>query len=323
MAKIEIRAGVPVGWWTPLYREGDRWQCKCKCGVEKSVLSFALRSGDSTKCRNCADRLKRKPDLIEIKVGIPIGWWTPLHPEGKYWRCRCKCGVEKKVKSTDLRSGGSTKCKACHGRTRRKVEYVEIKVRVPIGWWVPLYQDGKYWECRCKCGTKVKVLTRSLRAGISKKCRNCAIKETAAKGRAGKVAKGMKHAEKAARERAQRSGETILYLGSKGDKKSFFIKCNCGFEREVIASTAQIRQGVGQCRSCLISVKPNTGTCVVCTKTVPPYRSNRNCCSEKCLDIHKNQQWLAREGNKKFLVMNLVTALEETNFKKEKSNART
>lgn len=39
---------------------GDaRWWCKCSlCGDKYSVRGFTLRNGQSTKCRNCARRMR-------------------------------------------------------------------------------------------------------------------------------------------------------------------------------------------------------------------------------------------------------------------------
>lgn len=34
--------------------EGNRYLCRCECGLEKEVLGYYLRSGKSTKCRQCA-----------------------------------------------------------------------------------------------------------------------------------------------------------------------------------------------------------------------------------------------------------------------------
>ena len=34
--------------------EGNRYLCKCECGVEKEVVGYYLRSGKSKQCRSCA-----------------------------------------------------------------------------------------------------------------------------------------------------------------------------------------------------------------------------------------------------------------------------
>jgi len=43
--------------------EGNRYLCKCDCGLEKEVLGYYLRTGKSTKCRKCSyASQKNKPN---------------------------------------------------------------------------------------------------------------------------------------------------------------------------------------------------------------------------------------------------------------------
>lgn len=52
--------GIKFGKWTVLSfvsylrGEGNRYLCRCDCGIEKEVIGYYLRSGKSTKCRKCA-----------------------------------------------------------------------------------------------------------------------------------------------------------------------------------------------------------------------------------------------------------------------------
>lgn len=64
--KIEEKSDTRYGYW--IVREFDKisnhgdakWWCTCNlCGRDVSVNGFALRNGTSTKCKNCARRLKR------------------------------------------------------------------------------------------------------------------------------------------------------------------------------------------------------------------------------------------------------------------------
>ena len=66
MKLINERNGAQYGYWTVLKfhkisPHGDaRWWCKCElCGNTYSVNGFALRTGKSTKCQDCARRLRR------------------------------------------------------------------------------------------------------------------------------------------------------------------------------------------------------------------------------------------------------------------------
>lgn len=52
--------GKTFGSWTVLqficYKksDGNRYLCKCNCGIEKDVIGYHLRVGKSTQCRKCA-----------------------------------------------------------------------------------------------------------------------------------------------------------------------------------------------------------------------------------------------------------------------------
>lgn len=61
--------GKTIGKWTVLefisYErgEGNRYLCKCECGLEKEVIGYYLRSGKSTQCRKCSYKnQKNKPN---------------------------------------------------------------------------------------------------------------------------------------------------------------------------------------------------------------------------------------------------------------------
>ena len=61
--------GKVIGKWTVLnfisYKksEGNRYLCRCECGLEKEVIGYNLRSGKSTKCRKCSYKdQKNKPN---------------------------------------------------------------------------------------------------------------------------------------------------------------------------------------------------------------------------------------------------------------------
>lgn len=66
MKLIKEESNAHYGYWTVLKfhkisPHGDaRWWCRCElCGQMTSVNGFSLRNGTSTKCRDCARRLRR------------------------------------------------------------------------------------------------------------------------------------------------------------------------------------------------------------------------------------------------------------------------
>jgi len=67
--------GTKIGKWTVLkfasYKrcEGNRYLCRCECGLEKEVIGYYLRSGKSTQCRSCAAK-KNKLWLHQERFSI-------------------------------------------------------------------------------------------------------------------------------------------------------------------------------------------------------------------------------------------------------------
>jgi hypothetical protein len=59
-------------------------------------------------------------------VGQTFGLWTVLQKverrrrhENRIWLCRCRCGVEKRLSTYQLRQGLSLSCRSCHHRQGR------------------------------------------------------------------------------------------------------------------------------------------------------------------------------------------------------------
>jgi hypothetical protein len=114
-----------------------------------------------------------------VSVGQIFGRWTVLafsHKErrsGRFWQCRCNCGVARAVSEGNLLRGLSTSC-GCYKRegtrerfiqmnARRAEKPMEIRLRLFAGQrftrWTVLEFSGKandgtqLWKCRCECGT--------------------------------------------------------------------------------------------------------------------------------------------------------------------------
>lgn len=84
-----------------------------------------------------------------------------------YWRCRCVCGREITLPRSSLVGGKQTACRrACRfpdmtGRTFGRWTVLR-RTRSPSGKW------GRWWKCRCACGTEAVRPTRQL--GVRKSC---------------------------------------------------------------------------------------------------------------------------------------------------------
>lgn len=116
-------------------------------------------------------------------TGKVFGYLTALEPcKGKnpkesYWRCRCKCGKETVVQTSNLKSGNSTSC-GC--KTAEKLRY-DI-VGKTYGEWTVLERvedpNDKHtkWLCRCSCGTERVVYQDNLIGNKSASC-GCKVVE--------------------------------------------------------------------------------------------------------------------------------------------------
>ena len=93
-----------------------------------------------------------------------------------YWVCRCRCGVEKEIRSDALRADGGTRSCGClriaavkalghhHPPDERFSRLVIIKQAGTIK------KRGRVYLCLCDCGEKVKVQGQHLRDGLIKSC---------------------------------------------------------------------------------------------------------------------------------------------------------
>lgn len=82
-----------------------------------------------------------------------------------YWRCRCACGRELTLPRSDLVGGKRTAC-------RRACRFPDMVGRT-FGRWTVLgrvrrSEPGRWWRCRCACGTEAIKPTRQL--GVRKSC---------------------------------------------------------------------------------------------------------------------------------------------------------
>jgi hypothetical protein len=122
--RIEYRVGQKIGNWTVVNPEcapgksNERLLLlKCVCGNQKLVSSSSLRSGASNGCGGC---LK-----IPIDIGYKWGLWTvisetkPSSCRSRRFICQCKCGHERSISASHVKSGQTKSCLRCS----RQVKY--------------------------------------------------------------------------------------------------------------------------------------------------------------------------------------------------------
>ena len=195
-----IDAGAVFGSWLVLgpYRLGSNRKyevlCRCACNAEHWLVTNALLSGHSTRCRTCSNVSR----AVAIDAGATFGIWTvigpsrparPGHGAGREFLCTCACGVQQWVSGIGLRRGGTTQCKRCalfvtagRGRARRSALAL-ADARGMIGerftrWIVLDAVSGRTLRVLCDCGVTATVSKRDLRGRHSRSC-GCLAKELA------------------------------------------------------------------------------------------------------------------------------------------------
>ena len=114
MGKLIDLTGQRFGFWIVLKKDNKNvhgqtlWLCRCECGVQKSITSNSLRSGNSTSCGcNHSVNLTNKQfgHLLVLDVDYSKG--------RKYWMCKCDCGNTIIVGSYELKNKIKMSCGKC------------------------------------------------------------------------------------------------------------------------------------------------------------------------------------------------------------------
>ena len=105
------------------------WLCRCDCGKYIATRTGALNTNGVKSC-GCLQKEKAamvKPNLGKVpynKKDLTGQLFGYLSPESSYvidhvtyWHCKCKCGLYRDVKTTDLTSGKVVSC-GCQSMSR-------------------------------------------------------------------------------------------------------------------------------------------------------------------------------------------------------------
>ena len=149
------------------------WECKCDCGNTTFIRAIALRSGGTTSCGCINNAL----DLAGQRFGrlTAIKSTDERRNRRVIWECKCDCGNTTFVRTTSLRSGGTTSCGCINnaldltGQRFGQLTAVnatdERRNRCVV------------WECKCDCGNTTYVSSMYLQSGVATSC-GCKKKKT-------------------------------------------------------------------------------------------------------------------------------------------------
>ena len=95
-----------------------QWKCRCDCGKIVNVRGAYLRNGQTKSCgceRVKAGRIQGKKNINDL-TGQIFGFLTVVKDTGKrqnknvIWLCKCKCGNETEVITSNLHDGSTQSC---------------------------------------------------------------------------------------------------------------------------------------------------------------------------------------------------------------------
>lgn len=99
---------------------------------------------------------------------------------GAYWICRCDCGKEKSILSSNLRGGLTQSCGCYNKEINSKPKEIQDMVGKRFGKLTVIKREGTHiskggqkkpiWLCQCDCGNKTIVTTGDLNSGHTKSC---------------------------------------------------------------------------------------------------------------------------------------------------------
>ena len=164
-----------------------RWKCQCDCGNTAVVHRSSLINGGAKSC-GCLQRESARARLItEDLTGQKFGRLTVLHESDKrvrsarLWVCKCDCGNECEVSTTNLKRGRKRSCGCLvRGMGGEPVRAKEDLTGNRYGHLVVLSRNGDHvfpnglhvplWHCMCDCGNECDTIGGSLKNGSTKSC---------------------------------------------------------------------------------------------------------------------------------------------------------
>lgn len=155
-------------YFQPSGRRLVQWNCLCDCGNKTIVRTTNLRSGHTTSC-GCAcgriDRINKKYGRLTVIKKLPNG----------YHLCRCDCGKEIKVETSNLTNGNTQSCGCLQKERASEANFISLigniygKLTV-----IKRVENNRFnhvcYFCKCECGGTAIVDATNLRNGTTNSC---------------------------------------------------------------------------------------------------------------------------------------------------------
>ena len=98
-----------------------KWICQCDCGATKSIQSNHLRDGSATACcYACKSRIEKGTKYGKLTV-IEMTDKRAKNGGSVIYKCKCDCGRECEISSTELRANRKTCCSYCSSSTGENI----------------------------------------------------------------------------------------------------------------------------------------------------------------------------------------------------------
>ena len=193
LPSLEIKPGMKdltncrqgkITFLKPSQRKNGRiyWWTICDCGNIQELRADTK----SQSCKNCRYKEqtkktigKPKKDLINQKFGKLMVLYPTQDNNGRLiWHCKCDCGKECDVSTTNLTTGHTKSCGCLRKEEAHKTGLKNlIDLTGQTFGYLTVLKDSKerrgkdvLWECQCVCGKIVKVATNDLKIGSTKSC---------------------------------------------------------------------------------------------------------------------------------------------------------
>lgn len=169
--------GQRFGRWTVIEPSKNKgryiyYYCRCDCGKCKDVYAPNLVKGKSLSCGCLSAEVASKRSLKDL-TGMRFNRLTVIRQDGINkqgnctWLCRCECGSETVVSSTNLLTNHTQSC-GCLGQERRVERRRKHLLGMRFGKLVVIKElpDKKphsiIWLCQCDCGNTTELSSASL-----------------------------------------------------------------------------------------------------------------------------------------------------------------